>query len=207
MPQQPIPPRPPPLRVAPLAYASPAGYGGVGHDGSAEAIWREGKQIVAAVLPGGVVLLPPRCVKCNAPTGDLRPWRKDLYWHHPAIYVLVFNLLIYAIVALCVRKKVTVSAGLCAAHRKRRARGIAAAWGLVLLGLFCIPVAIYCGTDRALSRGPLSAVFGLAAPLLMLAGGIVGVAVSSVIRIRRVGDRATWFAGAGPEFLASMPGN
>ena len=199
----PPPPIPPPVRVAPLPYASPAGFAG---DRPPEAIWQEGNALAAAVYPGGFVRLPDRCVKCNAPTADLRPWRRDLYWHHPAYYVLILpGVLIYALVAMAVRKKVTISGGLCDEHRKRRAKNIALAWGIALLGVASIVAAIYCANDSSFRHGSLPAVFGIAAPVLILAGAVVGIILAPILKVRRISDRVTWFTGAGPAFLESLP--
>src|SRR5688572_23321251 len=54
-----------------------------------------------------------RCVKCNAPTGPER-LKRVLYWHHPAVYLLIIpGILFYAIAALIARKKAIVHLPLC----------------------------------------------------------------------------------------------
>src|SRR5436309_2493776 len=72
-------------------------------------IWRSGPLLV---MSQGA-RLPDRCVKCNAPANGQRLTRK-LYWHSPYLYLLILlNLLIYALVAIFVRKKARVEIGLC----------------------------------------------------------------------------------------------
>jgi hypothetical protein len=83
---------------------------------AAAMIWRSDKLLVAA--PGAE--LPDRCVKCNAPAGGRR-LKRTLYYHHPAIYLLLLcNLIIFAIVALIVRKRAVLQIGLCEHHLARR---------------------------------------------------------------------------------------
>ena len=82
--------------VAVLPYASPAAAGGYYPDGA----WREGNVLIVRKN----VALPPRCVKCGAPAeGPLM--KRTYYWHDPILYILILaGILIYAIVALIVRK-------------------------------------------------------------------------------------------------------
>lgn len=62
------------------------------------------------------IILPHACVKC----GDVLPEqdgstrrKKDLYWVHPAIFVLVVQMLIFLIVYLVTRKKCHVEFSIC----------------------------------------------------------------------------------------------
>ena len=71
---------------------------------------------------------PDRCVVCNQPANGYRV-TKTLYWHPPAVYFAILaGVLIYAIIALIVRKEASVSFGLCPEHKKRRHTGFAIAW-------------------------------------------------------------------------------
>src|SRR5579872_5285818 len=82
--------------------------------------WRDG----AVLVLSREASLPPRCVRCNEPADEPTKSRK-VYWHSPWLYLLIlFNLIIYAIVAAIVRKKAVVAPGLCSAHKKRRRIGI-----------------------------------------------------------------------------------
>src|SRR5262245_18463351 len=78
--------------------------------------WRDNRLMV--MVPDAPI--PHRCVKCNDPVEEPTKTRK-VYWHSPWLYLLLlFNVLIFAIVAAVVRKKATVAAGLCTLHKKRR---------------------------------------------------------------------------------------
>src|SRR5262245_50409406 len=93
--------------------------------------WRNGTRVV--MRPG--CALPPRCVKCNEPA--LQPMApRKLTWHHPAwwLVLILFNIVVYLIVALVVRKKAQVTFGVCARHRRRRRIFIAVGWTGFFLG-------------------------------------------------------------------------
>jgi hypothetical protein len=78
---------------------------------------REGKSVIYVAVGGD---LPLRCVKCNAPA-KLPAKTRTFYWHASGWYLLILlNLIIYAVVASIVRKKIRLSPGLCVEHSKRR---------------------------------------------------------------------------------------
>ena len=62
------------------------------------------------------IILPHACVKCgevlSEQDGSTRR-KKDIYWVHPAIFVLVIQLLIFLIVYLVTRKKCHVEFSIC----------------------------------------------------------------------------------------------
>src|SRR5262245_52282652 len=92
--------------------------------GTGEGIRREGDLVVIPVFG---VRFPNRCVVCNEPS--VKRLQRKLYWHHQAIYSLICaGILIYAIVALIVRKAAHFEIGLCEAHVKRRRNGILLGW-------------------------------------------------------------------------------
>src|ERR1043165_4984617 len=94
---------------------------GAAPSGAAGSLWRRDKQLVTR----SETPFPARCVRCNAPANGYR-LKRQLYWHPPAYYLFIlFNLLVYAIVAMCVRKKAILHVGLCEKHRERRK------WGMV----------------------------------------------------------------------------
>ncbi len=89
-----------------------------GSDGTG--VWREGDLVVLDKLQHS---LPDRCVRCNAPANGIRV-QKTFYWHAGWIYVLlVVSILVYAILALILRKSVTTRVPLCELHKKRRTVG------------------------------------------------------------------------------------
>lgn len=152
--------------------------------------WRDGPDLIAVRDSH----LPGRCVKCNAP-GETR-LKKTYYWHSAWWLLLVlFNLLIYAIVAMIVRKNCRLEASLCAQHAKRRSRLIVAAF--CCLGGFAL--ALFFGIAH--NSGPL---FALAVAALL--GSIVTAMIASrTLYPKRIGERYARFGGAAQEFLATLP--
>jgi len=93
--------------------------------------YRDGKFVI---VPTGSEL-PERCIICNEPLSSA-PKSRKLYWHSPWIYLLILmNILIYAIVALIVRKKCALSPGLCSEHATRRLRRLMVVIGVGVAGL------------------------------------------------------------------------
>lgn len=152
--------------------------------------WRDGPDLVAL----RDTHLPGRCVKCNAP-GHAR-LKKTYYWHSAWWLLLVlFNLLIYAIVAMIVRKNCRLEASLCEHHARRRSRLIGAAFAC--LGAFVL--ALFFGIAH--DSGPLLALAGAAA----LGAIVVGMIASRTLYPKRIGERYARFGGAGNAFLGGLP--
>lgn len=152
-------------------------------------VWRAGKTLVVLQGTG----FPPRCVKCNGPA--LVPLKdRKVHWHHPALYLLVpVGLLIYAIVALIVRKEASVNPGLCAEHRTRRRLWIAAGWLGPILGGY-VMAAGWSGAPGAW----IGALLGLAAVVL-------GIMRSQIVVPARIDDGYVRLNGCGEPFLADLP--
>ena len=191
---------PPPLPVTPLPYASPARLA------VTEGLWREGNKLVVVAGGNRTARLPRQCVKCNAPTADRKPWRKTVSWHHPGYYALIpLGLLIYALVAVSVSKKVTVEAGLCRAHAAVRRNRILIGWGIFLASIAALVLAIYCWDTPPFRHGPAATILGILSGALFVGSMVWGLVAPRVLAVRRVVDNTAWFSGAGPEFLASLP--
>jgi predicted Zn-ribbon and HTH transcriptional regulator len=160
---------------------------------SAGNLWRKGNQLV---MPLGAEL-PARCAKCGQAVST-RPIRRKLYWHSQWIYLLILlNLLIYAVVALIVRKKAIVNVPVCPDHRKRRALIITISWVMVFLsiGMFALAASVN-------NTGGLFVLIGL---VLLLTGIILGIVKGTLVRAMRIDERFVWVKGFGPAFLASLP--
>jgi hypothetical protein len=155
-----------------------------------QACWRDGKVLV--MQPG--TSLPNRCVKCNA--AALEPIRSRwIYWHHPAWYLLVLiNVVLYAIVALVVRKRQQIAPGLCAGHRNRRRMFLAIGWIGFLLGFMAIPVGI--SGDQ-----PGIAIVGVIAMGLSMLAGVSGGRIVYPALISKTEIR---LKGCGSAFLNSL---
>ncbi|MBC8025435.1 MAG: hypothetical protein H7Y89_05565 [Steroidobacteraceae bacterium] len=155
-------------------------------------VWRDGKWLVMDVD----ATLPHRCVKCNAPA--VMPMkRKVLYWHHPAIYLLLlFWIVIYVIVAAIVRKTIKLEVGLCEEHRRARQNALI----IGVIGMF----------------GSIPAAMGLAEldqpglALLVGIGGFIGFVIYLLVKARilyakKIDSDEARLGGCGEEFLASLP--
>ena len=142
--------------------------------------------------------LPPRCVVCNAPASGA-PLPRTLSWHPAGWYLLVlFNVLVYAIVAMIVRKTATIHVGLCDRHRARRRLWIAIAWALFAIA-FALPACLMPFGDGAVFVG------GMLLPPLLIAAGLCGILGARVVHAKKIDGERAWVAGACSDFLAELP--
>ncbi len=158
-------------------------------------LWQSGKLLIMRKD----AQLPNRCVKSNQPT--TRRLKRSLIWHHPAVYLaLLANLIIYAILALCLQKKATIRIGLSDDWFWKRRRAIIIGWGSVLLsiGLFILAAANLDQSDWA---GWLM----LGSVFLFLFGTIYGLVASRMVVATRIDDAYVWLKGVNREFLAELP--
>lgn len=158
--------------------------------------YRQGNKLI---VPKGAPL-PRYCVKCGqSVTGE--PFKKSFYWHSPWIYLLILvNILVYAIVAMILRKRADVAVPICDDHRQRRRTLIVATW---VLALGFIPGGIFAGTlihdtDTAVAVGFLVA-------FLLLIGAFVTGGMSAMLRPREITETSATFSGACEPFLALLP--
>lgn len=157
-------------------------------DGTA---WRKGRQ---AVIPVGRDM-PCRCIKCNAPVSGVVKQRK-VYWHHPGVYGLILiNIILYAIVALIVRKAVKIRPALCELHATKRRNGILLCWGLLFAGFGSLVVS-------GMQSGNMAFVW-LAVVLIIAA--IVNSFLLRLIVARKIDDQYAYLAGCSEAYLASLP--
>jgi hypothetical protein len=153
--------------------------------------WREGKKVVAH----SQTALPARCFKCNQDV-TTPPLTRKLYWHPVGYYVLLFfNVIVYVIVAMIVRKKATLDIYLCDRHVKRHKYFIIGGWSGAILGIFGIFAGIIFNLGWLLALGFL----------LLVAAVIAGVAGAQLVRTVRIKGDTVWLAGSGKEFMASLP--
>jgi hypothetical protein len=138
--------------------------------------------------------LPSRCVKCNAPaSGTLK---RKLTWHHPALYILAFGaLLLYAIIAMVVRKTATIQVGLCETHTAARKRDILITWALGLLSLVSFVIA-------ALME---DVTFLLVGALLLFAAPIYYTVKVTVVTPAKIDDHFVWLNGVNSRYLQEFP--
>ena len=159
--------------------------------GTEAEMWREGKVLV--VRRDGD--FPHRCIKCNAPSVDPKR-RYKLTWHSPWLYLLILlALLIYALVAIFVRKTAVVHVGLCERHQRRVLWGRIIGWG----GLALEVVLLWAGAAYDMTS-LFATGFALLLPWL-----IATLILNRLVLAARIDDRYVRLKGCGPEFLRSLP--
>ena len=155
------------------------------------AIWRSDRFLVLR----HDAVLPPRCVKCNAPQYHDTVKRK-LFWHPPWIYVLIpAGVLVYLIVASIIGKRAVVQVGLCQEHRRTRLRGLLVAWLLFVLSM----TGLICAFPYA------SLYLGLASLAVLLATGVYAFVRLQIVTPKKIDDRFVWLKGVTPEYLGAFP--
>lgn len=162
-----------------------------GESGAVGVICRDKKNLL---IPLGQDL-PERCVKCNT-TERLTRHKRTLYWHNPAVFLaLLFNALVYIIIALIVRKKAVVSVCLCATHVSKRRLRIGLAWGCFVACLGSIVgIAVYSLPDY----------FWILPPVLLIVSIVLGV-LSRMVYAAKITESELQMAGCEEPFLKTFP--
>jgi hypothetical protein len=138
--------------------------------------------------------LPQRCVKCNAPTQHTL--KRNLRWHHPALYILVVvGVLFYAIFSMVLSKTATINVGLCETHTAARRRDILITWLGVLLSF----AVFYFGV----AGEAMGLVF--AAVALLLGAIIYGSVKTRVVAPQKIDDHYVWLTGLNANYLEQFP--
>jgi hypothetical protein len=138
--------------------------------------------------------LPDRCVKCNAPTNH--KLKRNLRWHHPALYILIFGgMLFYVILALVLSKTATINVGLCETHTEARKRDILITWGLVLLSLGSF---YFAGAAEQMG-------FVFVGLVLFFGGVIYGIARTRVVAPQKIDNEYVWLTGVNASYLQQFP--
>jgi len=166
---------------------------GVGEGGNARA---DGKRVVISV---DNPRLPLRCFKTNEPVTEAEVKRRTLYFCNPwfALTILL-SILIYIVLYLVTRKKVEIYLPLSRRGRGGWIRNILIGWGMFLGGFALFFVA---GALDSAASGVL-VVFGI---LLIIVSLVWATTKATLIRVTKLEHGEAWLAGAGPEFLASLP--
>lgn len=140
-----------------------------------------------------------RCVKCNEPSSTTV--KKTFYWHHPAVYLSVLiSILIYIILALVLRKSMTLEFGLCSECAAKRSRNIWIGVGLMLFG-----VASFIFGIAMIDHGGLAHLGIWPGLLAFLVGAIVMNSASYVLAAKEIDERFAKLKKAGSRFLDSLP--
>jgi len=176
------PPRPQPFAPMPF-YGAPFPQ--------EPGVWQDG----LALITSKAIILPDRCVKCNAPANGYR-LKRNLSWHDPLFYLIVLaSPLIYVIVAMIVRKRARVDIGLCESHKQNRSIALFVAWFLFLAGVAAIVLAF----------ASESGMIGLVGILLVIAAAIYGSLGPRMIYASKIDERFAWIKGVNREYLSQFP--
>jgi len=155
-----------------------------------DSIWRSKALLVMTKQAS----LPDRCIKCNAPTADRL--KRKLQWHHPALYLLiVVSILVYAIVAMVLRKTAVVNFGLCAEHRESRKLSI-------IITVFLVVVAVLLAIAGVQWETAGLVFAGLA---FVLAAAIYGTITIRVVAPTKIDEHYVWIKGVDADFLQEFP--
>lgn len=155
-------------------------------------IVRQGKNL--SLLRQGFPLPADRCYKCNAPTEIVK--RKNLVWHHPALYfTLLGGIFIYVILVLILRKRAAVEFGICPACNNRRTLWLCI-WTSAILG--SIPLFVY-------SVNVMEGLWAILGAVILIAGA-VGATVCAPIGIPKyIDDYRIVLGGSGESYRNTFP--
>jgi hypothetical protein len=170
-----------------------AGFMGEADSGG---LWRDGNQLVIRKR----TVLPSICVKSNQP--GTRRLRRNLAWHSPALYLLIFiGILIYVIVAVIVTKKATIDIALTPEWWARRRKAMLVAWCLVLAGIAGVfsPIMLDLNSDAS------TLVAVLAAIVVFIIGCLWGTIGARMVVATKITNTHAWIKGVHPDFLARFP--
>lgn len=157
--------------------------------------WQDGKQMV--VLKD--TPLPDKCYKCGAP--PVKVLKKTLAWHNPAIYlVLLANVLIYVIVAMCVRKTAKVGIPLCRDCSRSRNRKLLFIWLGMLIGLG----ALFSSFTFAANDPSQSAILAISGVLIVL-GSLLWVALAQTVVPKKIDKTHAWLSKGARSLVESLP--
>jgi hypothetical protein len=119
---------------------------------------------------------------------------RTYYWHNPALYLLILaGLLIYAVVAVVVRKGMKVRVSLCLQHAQRRSIWVTLAWVLPVVGIADAFILPQLNVDGG--------VVALIAVILILTGLVIWAVVGNPIRPKSIDQYRGIFTGFGENFL------
>lgn len=170
--------------------------------GSGEGIWRDGQLLVVQKQ----ATLPPTCVKSNTPAHQLI--ERTFHWHEPWIYLLaLLPVFVYLVVALAMRKKHELSVPMSEEASQARSKLIAFGWTMGVGGTLLATAGVFAMLLEGLNLIEMS--WAIAAviigTLLVMAGVVVGSKASWILRPKKMTTDMTWFSGAHPDFLLSLP--
>jgi hypothetical protein len=124
----------------------------------------------------------------------------------PALYFLILfpGLLIYAIVAIIIRKTCKVEVGLCEEHGRRRRKRVLTGWLIALAGALSIVLAIVVGNQPG-NHDNVVGWLVVAGIILLLVSLFWAVFAGRVLWPSKIDARYAWLNGACVEYLDQLP--
>jgi len=174
-----FPAGPPPLRTEPASRPS------------ADSAWLEGKDLV---IRQSAPVLPATCIKCGRPANHRI--RSKLYWHSPWLYLtILINILVYLIIAVIVRKTITLEVPICDEDRSRRRRFLWLGGASLVVGAVA-PIALLNADQGA---------FAVVAILLFVVVAVVFFAKARLLTPRYIDAEIAKVRGPCDSFLQQFP--
>lgn len=164
-------------------------------------VWRQGKLLVMHKQ----ATLPDRCVKSNQPAHG-RKLKRNLYWHHPPIFLTLFvSPLIYIILAVVLRKRAVIEIGLSPERFAKRRRAILIGWGAVLTSIAMIMLGVgMTAIEGAMKLGYVQ-VTVLLGFFVFSVGAVYGLIGVGTVSPQRITENYVWLKGVHRDFLAELP--
>ncbi len=114
---------------------------------------------------------------------------------------MIFNILIYLVAAIIVRKRLRITVGLCRAHQAVRGRYVAVAW-LLVFGSYTLFFVAFAG----LSVNDMDMELALAGLGVLFAAVVAGcLASNQTVRAKKINASVAILKGAGEDFLGYFP--
>jgi len=146
-------------------------------------------------------LFPDRCVKCDQLTQGYR-LKRSVSWLNPWVYLLIFvpyvGLLLLIIFGLIMRKKTTITVGVCEKHRILRRNGI-------ILGWLIFPLNLLLG--YLMLSTTLMELQGLVVftPLIVVIGIVISFLVSRIVYAKKITRNYILLGGVSKKFIEHFP--
>jgi hypothetical protein len=147
-------------------------------------------------------LLLAVCLRCGVPSSQRV--RRQFSWYPRWLVVLVLvNLLVFAIVALVMTKRVTVEVPMCDRHRNHWLKRLLINLGVFVGGVVVSGVAVWWANRSA---GPDAAGLAVLAVMVSLLGWLVTAAIcgQTAIRPTKIAEHDFTLTGVADGFLAAM---
>lgn len=160
-------------------------------------VYRSGKLLV---LQRFAQLPVDRCIKSNE-LGERTLKRKLLWQPQYVLFLLLINIIVYAIVSALVSKRATIVIGLSDYWYRKRLQRLAITWIGILLSIAAI-VAGIAAVDHSAPWAPAAILCGFIGLLGFI---IYGIYACRLIVATKIDDRFIWIKGAHPDYLDRWP--